>query len=376
MVTPASDGKYTVLNVDGPLSITVQGVQVIPGSHAIQLPGDGCGYRAEGSKTVKRDEDYTFTLTFVDGFKAGSDVKVVAQQILSQDLIDNGYTPEEIQLTGKDGTYAIPTVQKDYRIIVSGVEAVSGDVTATVSFTITEGHYQLHIDPKNDHLMLDRTFTVPYFDLSLYGLERYYYNPYCYVDENGNLRGIQQKGTPESAYDNITIMHAFIVAIELYYYGYDQDQVGQGLSYKANPAAFNKAISWSQGAGDISKRVGRVYGWDATTDAVDDRIFDDITTTFVANEENREFFMENNPWALEEMSRRLLEAADRGLWNPEDGMLEEIQDAYLELEGFLEEDMGDAAGEFQGSSIEVTPRDQMEVFRRNAQKLHAAKGKR
>lgn len=131
-----------------------------------------------------------------------------------------------------------------------------------------------------------------------------------------------------------------------------------------------------QGAGDISKRVGRVYGWDATTDAVDDRIFDDITKTFVANEENRQFFMENNPWALEEMSRRLLEACDRGLWNPEDGLLEEIQDAYLELEGFLEEDMGDAAGEFQGSSIEITPRDQMEVFRKNAQKLHAVKGKR
>lgn len=131
-----------------------------------------------------------------------------------------------------------------------------------------------------------------------------------------------------------------------------------------------------QGAGDISKRVGRVYGWDATTDAVDDRIFDDITKTFVANEENRQFFMENNPWALEEMSRRLLEACDRGLWTPEDGLLEEIQDAYLELEGFLEEDMGDAAGEFQGSSIEITPRDQMEVFRENAQKLHAVKGKR
>ena len=131
-----------------------------------------------------------------------------------------------------------------------------------------------------------------------------------------------------------------------------------------------------QGAGDISKRVGRVYGWDATTDAVDDRIFDDITKTFVANEENRKFFMENNPWALEEMSRRLLEACDRGLWNPEDGLLEEIQDAYLELEGFLEEDVGDQAGEFQGSSIEITPRDQMEVFRKHSQKIHAAKGRK
>lgn len=58
-----------------------------------------------------------------------------------------------------------------------------------------------------------------------------------------------RRAPPETAYDNITIMHAFIVATELYYYGYDQGQVGQGLSYKANPTAFNKAISWSQGAG-------------------------------------------------------------------------------------------------------------------------------
>lgn len=36
-----------------------------------------------------------------------------------------------------------------------------------------------------------------------------------------------------------------------------------------------------KGAGDISKRVGRVYGWEATTQEVDDWIFDDITKTFI-----------------------------------------------------------------------------------------------
>lgn len=248
-VTAASNGKYTVTNVTGPLSITVVGVQVIPGSHAITLPAEGYGYRVTGNKTVKRDQDYTFTISFVDGFKKGSDFKVIAQQILSQELLDQGYTPEEIVLTEKSGKYTISKVQKDYRIVVSGVAAVSKGVTATVKFDITEGHNEFHVDPKNENLMLDQTFTVPYFDLSLYGLERYYYNPYCYLDEDGNIRSIQQKGTPESAYDKITIMHAFIVATELYYYGYDQAQVGKGTSYKANPTAFNKAISWSQGAG-------------------------------------------------------------------------------------------------------------------------------
>lgn len=283
-ITPASNGVYTVLNASGPLSVTVLGVQVIPGSHAIQLPGEGYGYRTEGAKTVERDADYSFSLSFMDGFKAGSGFKVIAQQILSQELLNQGYTPEEVELTEKDGRYTIPTVQKDYRILVSGVEVVSKGVTATIHFSITEGHNEFHVDPKNDTLMLDKTFTVPYFDLSLYGLERYYYNPYCYVDEDGNLRGIQQVGTPESAYDKITIMHAFIVATELYYYGYDQGQVGKGLSYKADPAAFNKAISWSQGAGssfmdfwdhgtNLNYYLNYVYplgapGWGSTSDQI------------------------------------------------------------------------------------------------------------
>ncbi|MEW5763302.1 MAG: cobaltochelatase subunit CobN, partial [Bacillota bacterium] len=58
-----------------------------------------------------------------------------------------------------------------------------------------------------------------------------------------------------------------------------------------------------KGAGDISKRIGRVYGWEASTREVDDWIFDDITRTFVLNEENRKFFEEHNPWALEEIAR-------------------------------------------------------------------------
>ena len=283
-LTPASNGKYTVLNVDGPLSITVLGVQVIADSYAVNLPGEGYGYRVSGNKTVKRDQDYSFAISFVDGFREGKNFKVVAQEVLSQEILDKGYIPEEIELTKKNGKYTISTVKKEYRILISGVEAVSKGVTATVRFDITEGHNEFHVDPKNDNLMLDQSMTVPYFDLSLYGLERYYFNPYCYVDENGNIRSVQQKGTPESAYDRITVMHAFIVATELYYFGYSPAQVGKGLSYEANPAAFNKAISWSQAAGssfmdfwdhgtNLNYYVNYAYplaydGWGSTSDQI------------------------------------------------------------------------------------------------------------
>ncbi|RZB33081.1 MAG: cobaltochelatase CobN [Desulfobacteraceae bacterium Eth-SRB2] len=108
-----------------------------------------------------------------------------------------------------------------------------------------------------------------------------------------------------------------------------------------------------KGASDIAKRVGRVYGWDASAEVVADWIFDDITKTFIINEENRKFFEENNPWALEEMARRLLEAEKRGVWKADPEVLKELQEHYLEIEGWMEEKMGDVEGDFQGGSIDV-----------------------
>ncbi|HWQ44361.1 MAG TPA: cobaltochelatase subunit CobN [Methanosarcina barkeri] len=106
-----------------------------------------------------------------------------------------------------------------------------------------------------------------------------------------------------------------------------------------------------KGAQDISKRVGRVYGWEASTQKVDDWIFDDITKAFVLDEEMRRFFEENNPYALEEMSRRLLEAQSRGLWNPDPELLEELKKSYLEIESWMEELAGE--GEFQGGAVDI-----------------------
>ncbi len=108
-----------------------------------------------------------------------------------------------------------------------------------------------------------------------------------------------------------------------------------------------------KGAGDISKRIGRVYGWEATTQEVDDWIFDDIASTFMLNEENKKFFEENNPWALEEIGRRLLEAHQRGLWDADPEVLEGLKNAYLEIEGWIEEKMGDVQGDFQGGSVDI-----------------------
>ena len=117
-----------------------------------------------------------------------------------------------------------------------------------------------------------------------------------------------------------------------------------------------------KGAGDISKRVGRVYGWEATTREVDDWIFDDIAKTFVMDEENREFFRQHNPWALEEIGRRLLEAQTRGLWQADPEVLDALKESYLEMEGWLEEDMGEVTGDFQGGSVDIMRPEDVEQW--------------
>ena len=68
---------------------------------------------------------------------------------------------------------------------------------------------------------------------------------------------------------------------------------------------------------------------------MDDWIFDDIAKTFIMDEENRKFFEENNPWAMEEMGRRLLEAEQRGLWKADPEVLDALKSLYLEIEGWM-----------------------------------------
>jgi len=129
-----------------------------------------------------------------------------------------------------------------------------------------------------------------------------------------------------------------------------------------------------KGAGDISKRVGRVYGWEASTGEVDDWIFDDITRTFVMDQENREFFEKNNPWALEEIGRRLMEAANRGLWQADPEVLAALKEHVLEIEGWIEDRMGEVSGEFQGGAVDIRTADEVERWHAALADVRAAIG--
>ncbi len=124
-----------------------------------------------------------------------------------------------------------------------------------------------------------------------------------------------------------------------------------------------------KGAGEIAKRIGRVYGWEATTQEVDDWIFDEIARTFVLNEENRRFFKAHNPWALEEIARRLLEAEARGLWQADSQTLTGLRQIYAEIEGWLEDKMGEVSGDFQGGAVDILTAEDIETWQTMLQEM-------
>jgi len=105
-----------------------------------------------------------------------------------------------------------------------------------------------------------------------------------------------------------------------------------------------------RGASEFSKKILHLYGWSATAKVVDKWVFDEIAKTYALDEDMRRWFEENNVWALEEIARRLLEAAERGLWKADEELLRQLKEVYAEVEGILEDDIS-GESEVQGSNI-------------------------
>ncbi|MFC4561307.1 cobaltochelatase subunit CobN [Nocardiopsis mangrovi] len=94
-----------------------------------------------------------------------------------------------------------------------------------------------------------------------------------------------------------------------------------------------------KGAFELAATVDYLFGYDATAGVVDDWMYQKLAESYVFDPENRAFLRESNPWALRGMAERLLEAADRKLWErPDPEVLERLRATYLELEGELEDE--------------------------------------
>ena len=111
------------------------------------------------------------------------------------------------------------------------------------------------------------------------------------------------------------------------------------------------------GAQSIASMVNNLFKLSATTRSVDKWLFDTIVDIYLNDQEIAEWMRSVNPYALEEITRRLLEADSRKLWEADHEKLEKVKSAALLIEGDMEEQMGDVKEEFQGSRVDVMTRE-------------------
>ncbi len=92
-----------------------------------------------------------------------------------------------------------------------------------------------------------------------------------------------------------------------------------------------------KGALEMAATVDFLFGYDATAEVVDDWMYEDVTETYLLDDDNREFLEEHNPWAIRSMTERLVEAMDRDMWeDPDEELRAELEELYLDNEGMLE----------------------------------------
>ena len=91
-----------------------------------------------------------------------------------------------------------------------------------------------------------------------------------------------------------------------------------------------------QGAADLSRNVDFVFGWDATVEVVEDWMYEELAKKYVFDQTMQEWLKDVNPYALQNMVERLLEAINRDMWQAPDEMKKELQKLYLSIEGLLE----------------------------------------
>jgi cobaltochelatase CobN len=92
-----------------------------------------------------------------------------------------------------------------------------------------------------------------------------------------------------------------------------------------------------KGGLELTATVDYLFGYDATANVVDDWMYEKVAETYALDPAMQQFFEESNPWALQAIAERLLEAVQRELWkNPSEKALQELKELYLKSEELLE----------------------------------------
>lgn len=92
-----------------------------------------------------------------------------------------------------------------------------------------------------------------------------------------------------------------------------------------------------KGAADLCSVVSHSFQWDATSDIVEDWMYNELVEKYIRAAQVNSWLREVNPWALQKMCVTLLEAKQRGLWNAPKELEQLLVGEMLDIEGELEE---------------------------------------
>ena len=93
-----------------------------------------------------------------------------------------------------------------------------------------------------------------------------------------------------------------------------------------------------KGGLELAATVDYMFGYDATCEILEDWMYETLAQEYTFNQEVQEFLEQNNPWALNAICERLLEAASRGMWaKPKPSTLERLKEVLLRSETMVEE---------------------------------------
>ncbi|WP_047237263.1 cobaltochelatase subunit CobN, partial [Chromobacterium subtsugae] len=92
-----------------------------------------------------------------------------------------------------------------------------------------------------------------------------------------------------------------------------------------------------KGALELTATVDYLFGYDATAQVVDDWVYEQLAQSYALDPAMQQFFADSNPWALNAITDRLLEAAQRQLWaEPDPDTLAALRQLHLDSEALLE----------------------------------------
>ncbi|MBO8241948.1 cobaltochelatase subunit CobN [Prochlorococcus marinus XMU1410] len=92
-----------------------------------------------------------------------------------------------------------------------------------------------------------------------------------------------------------------------------------------------------KGAFEFSATLDYLYAFDASTEVVSDWCYKEVYKSWLCDQDLKNFFLKNNPWALRDIAQRFLEIVNRKMWNNcSSDVIENLKNIIINTDSIIE----------------------------------------